>query len=87
VGRAAVPQSLDEVRQFFATLSAPGVEADKFYHHYQSNGWKVGGRTTMRDWHASARKWLLNTAALNADAAVKAVDTSAPRSKNYGSPL
>lgn len=27
--------------------------AEKFYSHYQSNGWKVSGRAAMKDWKAA----------------------------------
>lgn len=36
------------------------MEAKKFFNHYQSNGWMVGGTTPMSDWHSSAHKWMLN---------------------------
>lgn len=32
---------------------------DKWFNHYESNGWKVG-RNPMRDWKASYRNWNLN---------------------------
>jgi hypothetical protein len=33
--------------------------ADEFIDHYESNGWMVG-RVSMKDWRATARKWLKN---------------------------
>ena len=42
-------------------LSIPAdVEAEKFHDHFESNGWKVSGKTPMRDWQASVRKWVRN---------------------------
>ena len=35
------------------------VTVDKWFNHYESNGWKVG-RNPMRDWKASYRNWNLN---------------------------
>lgn len=32
------------------------INVDKFYSHYESNGWKVG-RNPMKDWKASVRYW------------------------------
>lgn len=32
------------------------VDAQKFYDHYESNGWRVG-RNPMKDWHAALRNW------------------------------
>lgn len=31
-----------------------------FFDHFQSNGWKVGGKTKMVDWNASVRNWIRN---------------------------
>ena len=33
-------------------------QALMFRDHFQSNGWKVGGRTKMKDWKAAFRKWV-----------------------------
>ena len=33
--------------------------ADKWFNHYESNGWMVG-KNKMRDWKASVRTWKLN---------------------------
>lgn len=27
--------------------------ANRFWNHYQSNGWKVSGKSPMKDWHAA----------------------------------
>jgi len=32
-------------------------EAEKFFHHYESNGWLLGGKVPMRNWKASCRSW------------------------------
>ena len=54
------PQKEQVVIDFFKKNKWPAVEAQKFFNHYQANGWKVGGKTEMKDWHASAKKWMLN---------------------------
>lgn len=33
------------------------IEAEKFFDHYNSNGWKVGNNK-MNDWQASVRNWI-----------------------------
>lgn len=33
-----------------------GVNAEQWYDHYESNGWRVG-RNAMKDWKAAVRKW------------------------------
>jgi len=50
-----------QVLCFFNRHQYPAAEAHKFYHHYQSNGWLVAGKTPMQHWPASAYKWMLNT--------------------------
>lgn len=34
-------------------------EAEKFFNHFSSNGWKVSGRAPMKDVQAACRNWLL----------------------------
>lgn len=50
----------EDVESFFHQNNYPATEAQKFYNHYQSNGWLVGGKTPMKDWNSSAHKWMLN---------------------------
>ena len=38
------------------------TEAHKFCDHFQSNGWKVGGKTKMVSWKAAVRTWIKNNA-------------------------
>lgn len=54
------PPQLNEVELFFTQKNYPTIEAQKFFNHYQSNGWLVGGKTPMKDWQSSAHKWMLN---------------------------
>ncbi len=56
---------LEEVKNYFAKNYYPSVEADKFYNHYESNGWLVGGKTPMKKWEASANNWILNSTKFN----------------------
>lgn len=57
--REKTPSSLDDVKLFFREENFPELEAEKFFNHFQSNGWQVGGKTPMQDWKASARSWIL----------------------------
>lgn len=36
------------------------VNPQQFIDHYESNGWKVGGRAPMKDWQAAVRNWEKN---------------------------
>ena len=89
------PPTFDEVVLFFLEQKFPEKEAQKFYNHFQSNGWKVGGKTPMQDWQASARNWMLNAEKFNSNERDKRPDNGKPRAgnlhtgndKNYSEPL
>jgi len=57
--RSASP-TLPEVLAEGMALDLPKIEAEKFFDHFTSNGWKVGGRGVMRDWKAALRNWQRN---------------------------
>jgi hypothetical protein len=40
-------------------------EANRFYNYYESNGWKIGGRSPMKNWKAAAKNWILNAQRFN----------------------
>lgn len=52
---------IHEVKMYFAEKDQPSEEAEKFFNHYESNGWLVGGKAEMKNWQAAARNWILNT--------------------------
>ena len=61
----AKPKDVSIVADFMAGyISEKGYSvnpvnaAETFYDHFESNGWKVGGRSAMKDWQAAARKWV-----------------------------
>lgn len=54
--RRARPLDHSEAVAYFATLSMPAEEAQRFTDYYTANGWKVG-RNAMKDWKAAARNW------------------------------
>ena len=35
-------------------------ESARFWDHFNSNGWKVGGKSAMKDWKSSANNWIRN---------------------------
>lgn len=55
-----IPPPLETVKSYFLQKQSTELEAEKFFNHFQSNGWLVGGRTKMKNWHAAARNWILN---------------------------
>ncbi len=52
---------LENVVEYFKTKKQSEIEAQKFFNYFESNGWKVGGRTPMKNWQASANNWILNS--------------------------
>lgn len=52
--------TLEECKQYCLERNN-GVDADKFFNYYESNGWKVG-KNAMKDWKAAIRTWEKNTA-------------------------
>lgn len=57
------PNEVNEVIEYFTSQELPAgsaaAEASKFWNHYESIGWKIGGHSTMKNWHAAARQWIL----------------------------
>lgn len=53
-----VPPDESSVTEFFREQGSSKAEADAFRDYYQANGWKVGGRASMKDWRAAARNWI-----------------------------
>jgi hypothetical protein len=83
IRHTAIPVSVDEVKKIFTGAGATALEAEKFYYHYQANGWRVG-RVPMQNWHAAAHKWILNTNATNQQYAAQQKNVN---KKNYAEPL
>ncbi|MBD2714076.1 hypothetical protein KBK19_03400 [Microvirga sp. STR05] len=60
--RQKVPPTLAEI-QAYAAEQQPNspdaqTEAAAFHDHYESNGWRVSGKTPMADWRAAFRGWM-----------------------------
>jgi hypothetical protein len=77
--------SLDEVKEFFKNKT----EAEKFFNYYTSNGWKVGGKTSMKNWQAAARNWIIKANEFsNEKGQVQKWDNlQTNQNKNYDEPL
>lgn len=56
-----IPPPFHEVKTFFQEKEVSTSEAEKFYLHYESNGWLIGGKSKMINWQAAAESWLLKT--------------------------
>jgi hypothetical protein len=60
-----IPPSLEEITAYFKEKSSLEIEAQKFFNHFESNGWKIGGRSPMKKWTAAANNWILNAEKFN----------------------
>ena len=50
-----------ELEVYAAKIGLPAVEINKFFNHYEANGWRVnGGHKKMEQWQASMRNWKIN---------------------------
>jgi len=59
--RSFTAPSLLEIQDLFIKKGSTNKEAEKFYNHYCSNGWKVGGKSKMKSLAHSIANWILRT--------------------------
>ncbi len=57
--------TLEFVQEYFKEKNKPDIEAQKFFNYFESNGWKIGGRSPMKNWKAAANNWMLNSNKFN----------------------
>ena len=86
------PKNEKEVIDFFKKENWSEGEAQKFYNHYQGIGWKLGGKTKIVDWQATARNWMLKAEEIKNEQSQKAVNQNqdnlkTSKNKNYNEPL
>ena len=55
------PKNEKEVINFFKKEKWPIIEGQKFFNHYQGIGWKVGGKTKIVNWQATAKNWMIKS--------------------------
>ena len=87
--------TLEKVKDYFKQEEFSEFEAERFYNYYTSNGWLIGGKTKMIDWHAAARNWILNTTKFTINLPQNPQIKEQPRAKqlqvtedkNYAEPL
>ena|SRR3990167_11014440 len=53
-----IPPKIEDIRTY-CQERGKGLDPEKFYDYYQSNGWRVG-KNKMRDWRAAVRTWEKN---------------------------
>ncbi|HTG65512.1 MAG TPA: hypothetical protein VL859_03975 [Flavobacterium sp.] len=85
-----IAPTIELVKEFFQEKKVSSIEAEKYFNYYSSNGWKVGGKTQMKDWKAAARNWILNLDKFNPKKETGNLDPknlNVSNSKDYGEPL
>lgn len=87
--KAKLPKNKNEVMDFFRKRKWPPLEGEKFYNHYSSIGWKVGGKIKIMDWQAAAENWMLKAKEIETAKPVsqKRDNLKTSKHKNYGQPL
>tara|TARA_R110002124_G_scaffold170518_5_gene338002 strand:+ start:16180 stop:16845 length:666 start_codon:yes stop_codon:yes gene_type:complete len=86
------PKNEKEVIDFFKKENWPKIEAQKFYNHYMGIGWKVGGKTKIVNWQATAKNWMLKAEEIKRKETQKSVSQNQDnlkisKNKNYNEPL
>ena len=82
--------TLSQLEIFFQEKKIPATEAQRFFNHFESNGWKVGGKSPMKDWKAAGRNWILNISRYGPKTDMKENTNnylSTSNNKDYGEPL
>ena len=82
------PISKQAIETFFKAQDWPLDEAHKFYHHYQSTGWKTAGGISITHWPSAAEKWMLRSGEFRKAKDNKQEDhLKTTKAKNYAQPL
>lgn len=92
INKLKLPKSENEVLLFFKKEKWPIMEAKKFFNHYTSIGWKVGGKIKIIDWHATAKNWMIKAEEIKKEQTKKGLSQNrdnlkTTKNKNYGQPL
>ncbi|GBF18047.1 MULTISPECIES: hypothetical protein [Arenibacter] len=92
INKHKLPKNENEVLDFFKKEKWPANEAKKFFNHYNSIGWKVGGKIPILDWHSTAKNWMLKGEEIQKEKTVpgpsqKRDNLKTTKDKDYGQPL
>lgn len=56
------PKNENQVLSFFKKQKWSEMDARKFFNHYESTGWKLGGKVQIENWQATAKNWMIKAA-------------------------
>jgi hypothetical protein len=48
--------TIEQFREFFASIGLPESDADYTFHKWEGNGW-MNGKNPIKDWKATVRQW------------------------------
>lgn len=83
-----IPPDWNLVLELFQEKGFSEIDAQKYFNHYQSNGWQVGGKSKMKNWKAAASNWMLNSQKFNQNKTnLQANQLHISNSKDYAEPL
>ena len=87
--KTKLPKNENEVLDFFIKKEWTAIEGKKFYNHYTSIGWKLGGKIKIVNWHATAENWMLKANDIEKFEAVSQNkdNLKTTKIKDYGQPL
>jgi hypothetical protein len=92
LNKPKLPKNENEVLDFFKKEKWPANEAKKFFNHYTSIGWKVGGKIPILDWQSTAKNWMLKGEEIKKEKTMpgpsqKRDNLKITKDKDYGQPL
>ncbi|MDX1365526.1 MAG: hypothetical protein R3243_15055 [Arenibacter latericius] len=92
INKHKLPKNVNEVLIFFKKEKWPANEGRKFYNHYTSIGWKLGGKIAIENWYSSAKNWMLKADEINEEKtsnrlSQKRDNLKITKNKDYGQPL
>ncbi len=89
INKLKLPNNKNEAVAFFKMNNWPEIEALKFYNHYKSIDWKLGGKIKITDWHATASNWMLkaNEIKKNEPGSQNKDNLKTSKIKDYDQPL
>ena len=87
-----LPKNENEALIFFKEKNWPTIEAKKFFNHYKSIGWKLGGKIKITDWHSTAENWMLKAEEIQKSQTENGLshnrdNLKTTKIKDYGQPL
>lgn len=54
------PPKIDAVCEYGLQIGLTRQSSEHFFDHFESNGWRVGGKSPMKNWQSAMRNWKRN---------------------------